>query len=114
VRAYNTRVTSGPFGPHETRFINIGGAGGAPPGALGAVFNATATATTADSYLSVWPPILPQPNVSSLNWAAGETVPNFVGVFIASGGGAAGQVAIYNDAGTTDILLDIAGYFYPV
>ena len=33
---------------------------------------------------------------------------------IASGGGAGGMVAIYNDAGTTDILLDIAGYFYPV
>ena len=41
-------------------------------------------------------------------------MPNFVGAFIASGGASAGLLAIYNDAGTADVLLDITGYFYPV
>ena len=69
VRAYNTRVTDGPFGPQETRLIKMNGFGDAPPGALGAVFNATATATSAGSYLTMYSPIFPRPTVSSLNWA---------------------------------------------
>ena len=76
--------------------------------------NATATATTSSSFLTIWPPVLVQPTVSSLNWSAGDTVPNFVGVFMPSGGPTAGQVAIYNDAGAADLLLDVTGYFYPV
>ena len=114
VRVFDTRTTNAPLAAHETRLVNVGGAGGAPPGALGAVFNATATNTTAASYLSVWPPSAPQPNVSSLNWGVNETVPNFVGVFIAAGGVTANQLAFYNDAGEADLLLDVSGYFYPV
>ena len=113
-RVYNTRITPGPFGPTETRFVPVAGAGGAPGGAIGVVLNATATAATAGSYLSVWPAGLTQPTVSSINWGPGETVPNFVGVAVLPVGGTAGQLAIYNDAGFVDVLVDVTGYFYPV
>ena len=113
VRILDTRPTASPFG-HETRQVNVAGAGGAPLGALGVVLNATATNTTAPSYLSIWPPPFPQPVVSSLNWGPGETVPNFVGVFIASGGASPGTLSIYNDAGKADLILDVTGYFYRV
>ena len=113
-RVYNTRITPGPLGPNETRFVPVAGAGGAPAGAIGVVLNATATGATAGSYLSVWPAGLTQPTVSSINWGPGETVPNFVGVAVLSGGGTAGQLAIYNDAGSVDVLVDVTGYFYPV
>ncbi len=101
------------LGPNETRFVPVGGAGGAPAGAIGVVLNATVTDTTAGSYLSVWPAGLTQPTVSSLNWGPGETVPNFVGVAVLSAGGTAGQLAIYNDGGAADVLVDVTGYFYP-
>ena len=114
VRVYNTRFDGGPFGPRETRIVDMVGADGAPAGPLGVVFNATATATTAGSFLSIWPPHLPQPEVSSLNWGPDETVPNFVGMWIASTGGTPGQLSIYNDAGFADVLIDVTGYFYPV
>jgi hypothetical protein len=113
-RVYNTRITPGPFGPTETRFVPVAGAGGAPGGAIGVVLNATATGATTGSYLSVWPAGLTQPTVSSINWGPGETVPNFVGVAMLSTGGTAGQLAIYNDAGSVDVLVDVTGYFYPV
>ena len=112
VRVYNTRLADGPFGPRETRIIDVARAGGAPAGALGVVFNATATATTAGSFLTIWPPHLSQPTVSSLNWGPDETVPNFVGVSIASTGGTPGQLSVYNDAGFADVLIDVTGYFY--
>jgi hypothetical protein len=113
-RVYNTRVTPGPFGANETRFVPVAGAGGAPAGAIGVVLNATVTGTTAGSYLSVWPAGLTQPTVSSLNWGPGDTVPNFVGVAVLPSGGTGGQLAIYNDAGAADVLVDVTGYFYPV
>ena len=78
------------------------------------MLNATVTSTTAPSFLTIWPAPLSQPVVSSVNWAPGDTVPNFVGVFIAPGGSLPGQISLYNDAGFADILLDVTGYFYPV
>jgi hypothetical protein len=113
-RVYNTRLGAGPFAGKETRIVNVAGAGGAPAGAVGVVLNATATATTAGSYLSIWRSGLGQPPVSSLNWGPDDTVPNFVGVSVAPSGGTAGQLSIYNDAGSADVLLDVTGYFYPV
>jgi hypothetical protein len=113
VRVLDTRTSLTPLAARETRRVNVSGAGGAPPGAIGVVLNATATNTTADSYLTLWSPVAPQPNASNLNWATGETVPNLVGTFVAAGGASANQLSVYNDSGTTDVLLDITGYFYP-
>ena len=76
--------------------------------------NATATNTTAPSYLTIWPSNLSQPTVSSVNWGPGETVPNFVGSFVASNGPSAGALSVYNDAGSADVIFDVTGYFYPV
>ena len=113
-RIFSTRVTGGLFGPRETRVANVAGARGAPAGARAVVLNATVAATTEASFLSMWPAGLLPPPVSSLNWGPGETVPNFVGVALPFFGATTGQLAIYNDAGSTDVLLDVSGYFYPV
>ena len=114
-RIFSTRVSGGPFGPAQVRTANVAGAGGAPAGARAVVLNATVAATTAPSYLSVWPAGLLRPNDgSSVNWAAGDTVPNFVGVALPFAGPTAGQLSLYNDAGSAEVLLDVSGYFYPV
>lgn len=112
-RVFDSRAFVSPFG-REARTINVAGAGGAPLGALGVIMNVTATNTTAPGYLAVWPPQFDQPNVSSVNWSAGESVPNLVGVFIASSGASPGQINVFNNAGKTDVLLDVSGYFYRV
>jgi hypothetical protein len=47
--------------------------------------------------------------VSNLNWASGETVPNLVIVPV----GKNGQVTIYNHSGSTNVIVDLEGYFAP-
>jgi len=51
-----------------------------------------------------------QPNASNLNWVAGQTVPNRVIVPVGTGADA-GEVTIANDAGNTDVVVDVGGWF---
>lgn len=95
------------LGPGETRYVAVAGQGGVPAGSAGAVaLNVTATNATASTYLTLWPSDQPRPTSSSLNVVAG-TVPNMVTV----GLGADGRVALYNFAGTVDVIVDVAGWY---
>ncbi len=76
-------------------------------GADAVVLNVTATQTTAKSFVTVWPTGTARPNASNLNFVAGETRPNLV----ISKLGAGGRVSLYNHAGSTHLLADVAGYF---
>ena len=88
--------------------LQVSGQGGVPAtGAVGAVLNITVTNGTASSYLTVWPDGTTRPLASDLNWVAGQTVPNLVVV----GLGANGKLDIYNAAGSTDVILDVVGYY---
>ncbi len=69
--------------------------------------NVTAVVPTANTYLSVWPDDLAQPLVSSLNPLAGQTVPNAV----VTGFDSHGTFDVYNNAGTTALVIDVNGYF---
>lgn len=69
--------------------------------------NVAVTNTTAQSYLTVHPAGEPQPLASNLNWAPGETVSNRVIAKL----GAGGRVRIYNNAGETDLVVDVNGWF---
>jgi hypothetical protein len=73
----------------------------------GLVFNATVTNTTADSYLTFWPSALPRPLASNLNWRAGETRPNLVMM----GPDVWGFDTAFNAFGSTDLIVDVAGWF---
>jgi hypothetical protein len=86
-----------------------------PSGITGVAMNVTVTNATGGGFLTVYPtettsgsPVT-LPNVSNLNFATGETVPNMVMVPV----GADGKVRFYNGAtaGSTDIIADIAGYY---
>ena len=55
----------------------------------------------------MWPTGEPRPTASNLNLPAGDTRPNLVTVKV----GPAGTIDVYNDAGTTDMIADIAGYY---
>ncbi len=81
--------------------------GGVPAaGATAAVLNVTATGGTAGSYLTVWPAGKARPTASSLNWRAGQSVPNLVQVPLGTGG----KVSFYNANGDVNLIVDVAGY----
>lgn len=94
---------SGPVARNETIAVAV------PATASLAVGSVTAVGATADGYLSVWNGEGPPPTVSSLNFAAGATIPNFA---IAETRG--GRFGIYSgDAGGHHVLFDLTGWFAP-
>ncbi|HET9170639.1 MAG TPA: hypothetical protein VFN97_14460 [Actinospica sp.] len=57
-------------------------------------------------YLGVFPVAAALPNVSNLNFATGQTIPNLT--IVQSNGG----VTFYNNAsGTEHLVVDVSGYF---
>jgi hypothetical protein len=78
-----------------------------PSGTKAVVLNVTVTRPTAAGHLIVYPYGAARPNVSNLNFVAGQTVPNLVTAAVDS----AGRVSIYNSAGTSHVVADLAGYY---
>ncbi len=103
---------AGAFGPVQARVLQVTGNGGVPAGATAVVMNVTSVNPSAESFLSLTPDTLAPgqvPATSSLNLAAGEVRPNLVVVKLT----AAGQVTIFNNSGSVDVLADVVGYFAP-
>jgi hypothetical protein len=70
--------------------------------------NVTAVAPTASTYLSVWPDDgSEQPVVSTVNATAGQTVPNAAIIEV----GPTNAINVFNHAGKTNVLIDVAGTF---
>ena len=98
---------AGRVGPGGKLDVQITGQGGVPSSGVAAVIlNVTVTNTTNPSYLTIWPAGVPQPVASNLNWTAGKTVPNLVEVAV----GLDGKISVFNAAGSTDVIFDVAGY----
>ena len=95
-----------PWSAGTTRNLDVT-TNGVPDNADSVLLNMTVTQTNAVSYLSVWPNGQTQPTVSSLNWAAGWTIPNAVTAKI----GTSGQVKIFNNLGSAHVLADVAGWY---
>lgn len=94
------------LGAHSDITIEVSGLGGVPATASAVVVNLTVTGTTAASYLSAYAAQTSQPATSNLNWLAGMTTADLAIVPI----GANGQITIYNNAGTSDVIVDVMGY----
>jgi alpha-tubulin suppressor-like RCC1 family protein len=104
----NRYVGTGAIGAGGAIDVQVTGRGGVPAdGVAAVVLNVTATAPTATTYVTVWPAGAPRPNASTLNATEGMTVANSIIV----GVGTDGQVALYNDAGNTYLIVDVAGWF---
>ena len=96
------------LGPGETRTLSVVGIGGVPTDGVGAVaLNVTAAEPTDTGYLTIWPEGQSRPEASSLNFTAGQTIPNAV----VSGVGANGSIAIFNPFGSVHVIVDITGWF---
>ncbi|HEX3621684.1 MAG TPA: hypothetical protein VHT97_05140 [Acidimicrobiales bacterium] len=69
------------------------------------MLNLTAAEPTAESFVTAWPDGQLRPFASNLNVLPGQTVPNLVVVKLGSGG----KVDLYNNAGSTHLVADVAG-----
>ncbi|MEZ5145257.1 MAG: hypothetical protein R2726_22505 [Acidimicrobiales bacterium] len=96
-----------PWGAGTDREVQVAGVGGVPADAEAVVLNATVTATSAESFLTVYPKGATKPTASNLNWKAGVTIPNAVTVKV----GTDGKVQVFNNSGSAHVILDVVGYF---
>jgi hypothetical protein len=110
-RLLDTRTGMGgatTLGAGGTVSLQLSGRGNVPANGVSAVvLNVTATNPSTSGYITVWPDGAPRPLASSLNFVAGQTVPNRVIVAVGSGG----KVDLYNFAGNVDLVVDVGGYF---
>ncbi len=91
----------------KTIVLGVTGHGGVPAGGVTAVvMNVTAVSPTTTGHVIVYPDGSTRPNTSSLNFPAGQTIPNLVVVPVVNG-----KVDFYNSAGSVNLLADITGYY---
>jgi hypothetical protein len=104
---------TGEAGPGGLIDLQLTGADGMPADATAAVFNLTAVAPSAATYLQAYPTPdggVAFPAVSTLNSGPGAVVANLTSVAI----GAGGEVRLRNHSGRTDVLADLAGFYSSV
>lgn len=102
----------GPLGDGAVLPVVVAGGSGVP--AASAATPATAAVTTVTfvhpssaTFGIVYPSLSTRPVASDLNANAGQAVPNLS----LSGLGTDGNIAVFNARGTTDVLVDLSGYF---
>ncbi|MDQ2650506.1 MAG: hypothetical protein M3Z03_13270 [Actinomycetota bacterium] len=105
----NDQPGEGALGTGGQRNVQVTGQGGVPSGASAVVLNVTATETSSDSFLTVWPAGGALPNASNLNWRAGQALANLVTVPVSAGG----AISIANQLGQAHVIVDVQGYFAP-
>lgn len=87
--------------------LQVTGSNGVPDDASAAVLNVTVTGAQGDGFVTVWPCGTDKPNASSLNFVAGQTIPNAVIPEI----GVGGKVCMSTTA-ATHLVADV-NVFYP-
>jgi hypothetical protein len=111
-RVLDTRTATGapaatvPAG--GTLDLQLTGRGGVPAsGVTAVILNVAVVDPAGAGYLTAWPAGTPMPLASSLNFAAGQTVPNLVVAKL----GAGGRLSLYNGGGPTHLVADVAGWY---
>jgi hypothetical protein len=113
-RIADTRHAAGTFGgpslaPAVARDIPVPASScGIPAAAQAYAFNMTVVPSGSLSFLATWPAGSPQPTVSTLNAFTGEVTSNAAIV----PAGLNGAITVYA-TNTTDLVIDINGYFAP-
>ncbi|SDC74802.1 RCC1 domain-containing protein [Actinokineospora iranica] len=106
VRVLDTRLGSGgPLRGGGTLVLDLSAR--LPGAATAVVLNVTGTDVTANTFLTLFPHGAARPVSSTLNLAVGETRPNQATIALS----ADRVVDIYNNAGATHVVVDVAGYY---
>jgi RHS repeat-associated protein len=98
-----------PIGPGGTLNVQATGMGGVPSTGISAVVvNVAQITDTSATYLTVFQTGITRPATSNVNAVAGGAdATNEVTVPV----GTNGQISIYNQAGTTNVIVDVLGYY---
>ena len=92
----------------NVRTLEVEGRAGIPSTGVDAVaVNVTVVTPTASNYLTVYPNGTPKPNASNINFVAGQNIPDMAIVRV----GSDGKIAIYNESGSTQVIVDVVGWF---
>jgi hypothetical protein len=112
-RVVDTRGPVGPYGgpalsTNVRRLFQMRGVCGVPSTAKGVMINVTAIEPSADGFLQIYPPDLPLPATSTLNYRAGRVRANNVKTTLDS----TGQIAVFANqpGGAVQFVMDITGY----
>jgi hypothetical protein len=109
-RAIDTRLTGGPIAGGTFQNFNPSGGGCSIPqssdGVIAYAINVTVVPHGGLNYLTVWPTGEEQPTVSTLNSYDGRVKANAAIV----SGGSGGDISVFA-SNTTDLVLDVSGYF---
>ena len=106
-RILNT-FDSQPIGSEDTLDLEVtGGTTTVPTSALSVALNVTGVHPTEETHLTIWPAGQTMPLASNINLPAGSTRPNLVIVKVGTGD----EISIYNNAGDTNVIVDVVGYF---
>ncbi len=106
-RLLDTRRSS-PVSAGATLDLQVAGLAGVPATGVSSVaVNLTAVGSSAAGYLTVYPSGQARPATSSLNFERGVDTANMVVAKL----GANGKISIFNASGSTDVLVDVVGYY---
>jgi len=116
VRAYDSREADGPLDASDYRELLVAGNGDVPVGAQALAYNLTVTGNTESGFISLAPgDVTVLPKASVLNWnAAAGAVTHANGGIVGASGDQAQVNAFVGGTGSTQYLVDIAGYFREV
>lgn len=105
LRLVDTRDTTALDGGDEIREVQVAGVAGVPADATAVALNVTATGSTEAGFASVFPCGTDLPDTSTVNFAAGQTVPNAATVALGDG-----KVCVYANV-DTHLVLDVNGSY---
>lgn len=103
-----------PFGSSETRSFLAAGTGGIPSDATAIWANLTVVSPSSNGFLSAYPGGEQTPDVSNLNWRAGDINPNMALIPLNSQGKFDISVSMpWDSAAHADVLVDVLGWVSP-
>ena len=108
-RIYDSRISGGRLGQNQTRTIAIAGQPGIPvpaDGVAAVVLNVTVTGPTASGFLTVYPAGTSRPPISNVSVRTSTTLATLTESTL----GRDGAVSVYNALGSTDVVVDLAGW----
>lgn len=108
-RVVDTRSTGGCVQQVAPRRIQIGGVGGSnvPAGVAAVALNVTVVQPSLPGFLTVFPAGVTRPTASTLNYVAGQVIPNGTVVKL----GTSDAIDVYASGGCPNVIVDVVGYF---
>ncbi|MFD7833751.1 PKD domain-containing protein [Streptomyces sp. NPDC059761] len=107
-RLADTRTgTAGALAGGQTRTVKVAGVGGIPADATAVALNLTGTGATSDTHVIAYPDPAKRPVTSNLNPEPGKDKSNQAIVPV----GPNGTITLYNNAGSTHLVVDAVGYY---